>query len=42
MGGGGGGGERVTAHPWLWYRRNGRFVPKYTFHSLTARCSSGG
>ena len=32
-----GGEERVTGV----VRQNGRLVPKYTFHSLTVRCSSG-
>ena len=35
-GGGGGGGRACDWSGW-----NGRLVPKYTFHSLTARCSSG-
>ena len=40
-GGGGGGGRACNCTSWLWSRRNGRLVPKYTYHSLSARCTSG-
>ena len=39
--GGGGGGRTCNCTTWLWSGWNGRLVPKYTFHSLTTRCSSG-
>ena len=40
--GGGGGGDRAcNCTSWMWSGRNDRFVPKYTFHSLTVRWSSG-